>query len=282
VTAIEWTDNTWNPVTGCTRVSPGCAHCYIERQTPMRIARRRFHREGNESTTGVQPHPDRLTRIPKGPRIFVCSMSDLFHEEVSFGYLADVFAAMRHASDRTFQVLTKRPERMAQFVSLWRNDKPEPEPNIWLGVTVENARYADRVDVLREIPAAVRFISAEPLLGPLVDRASCGSCWDWPDPDCSECDGLLWWWTYESLNLDGIDWLIVGGESGPGHRPMDPQWARDLRDYGHASDVAFFFKQWGGKTPKSGGRLLDGREWSEFPVRLLPGEAASPTGRAEH
>jgi protein gp37 len=277
VTAIEWTDHTWNPVTGCTRVSPGCAHCYIERQTPMRVARRRFARVGNASTTGVQLHPDRLERIPKGPRIFVCSMSDLFHEDVPDHYIAQIWNTMALHRDRTFQVLTKRPERALEWfrtVAGYQDERLDrwstfqPLPNVWLGVTVENARFADRVDVLREIPAAVRFISAEPLLGPLVDRASCGSCWDWPDPDCSECEGLRWWWTYESLSLDGIDWLIIGGESGPGHRPMDPQWARDLRDYAHAADVAFFFKQWGGKTPKSGGRLLDGREWSEFPDRV--------------
>jgi protein gp37 len=278
-TAIEWTDATWNPVTGCTRVSPGCAHCYIERQTPMRVAHRKFARVGNASTTGVQLHPERLhwKRIPRGPRIFVCSMSDLFHEDVPDEFIAQVFEVMRWHTSRVFQVLTKRPERArdwfawyeqryqwneAQHRRIYRRnalavggrfyeEHPDwldqhvrerypgtwPLPNVWVGVTIENARYASRADVLREIPAAVRFISAEPLLGSLA-----------------------------ALDLAEINWLICGGESGPGYRLLHLDHARELRDTCVARGVAFFFKQHGGKTPKSGGKLLDGREWCELPL----------------
>lgn len=230
MSAIEWTDRTWNPVTGCSKVSPGCAHCYIERQTPFRIERRRFV----AGTTDIRRHPERLghpLRWRHPSRVFVNSMSDLFHEEIPAEYIRQIFDVMHRADWHTFQVLTKRPERM---VSLARS-LPWPA-NVWMGVTIENRKFTYRADLLRETAAAVRFISAEPLLGPL-----------------------------DGLDLAGIDWVICGGESGPVRRPMRPEWARQLRDRCVAEGVAFFFKQWGGSTPKAGGRELDGRTWDEYP-----------------
>jgi protein gp37 len=261
VTAIEWTDATWNPTTGCDRVSPGCAHCYA-----LTLAARlkamgqpRYQRDGDPRTSGpgfgLTLHPDKLDqplRWRKPRRVFVNSMSDLFHEEVPFDFLDSVFATMAHASQHTFQVLTKRPERLrAYYASFIERELSFSWPlrNVWLGTSIENDRHAYRADVLRETPAAVRFISAEPLLGPLP-----------------------------SLDLTGIDWVIAGGESGHGARPASEEWVRDLRDHclragGMArlaegtQRPAFFFKQWGGRTPKSHGRILDGREWSEYPAR---------------
>ena len=239
--AIEWTDATWNPVTGCSKVSPGCAHCYAETLS------RRFGWTPESWTPAnaalnVRMRPERLEQ-PLGwrePRmVFVNSMADLFHELVPFEYVDRVFTVMAATPRHTYQILTKRPERMKSFASRWLRTHREPLPNVWLGVSIENDRWAGRAELLRETPAAVRFISAEPLLGPLQD-----------------------------LDLSRIDWLIVGGESGPRHRPIDPEWPRDLRDRAIAAGVAFFFKQWGGRTPKSGGRLLDGREWSEIPARV--------------
>jgi protein gp37 len=240
--AIEWTEATWNPVTGCTRVSPGCARCYIERQPPFRIEGRRFRRVGNEETTGVRLHPERLEqpRRWRAPRvIFVNSMSDLFHDAISAEYIAAVFAVMAECEQHVFQVLTKRHERLRELAP----DLPWPR-NVWMGVSVENNRWAVRADYLRDVPAAVRFVSAEPLLGP-VDR----------------------------LELKNLHWVIVGGESGPSYRAMQADWARELRDRCVRAEVAFFFKQWGGRTPKSGGRLLDGQVWSEMPV--VPALAAA-------
>ena len=229
--AIEWTEATWNPVTGCSKVSPGCARCYIERQTPMRIAGRQFER----GRIPLQLHPERLDRPlhwRRPRRVFVNSMSDVFHEDIPIGFVCEMFAVMVAAPWHSFQVLTKRPERLLDLAP----SLPWP-PNVWLGVTIENRRFTDRADLLRQVPAAVRFISAEPLLGPLDD-----------------------------LDLAGIDWLICGGESGRGHRPMHVAWARSLRDRCLSEGVAFFFKQWGGNRPKSGGRLLDGRTWDELPA----------------
>jgi len=325
--AIEWTDATWNPVTGCSRVSPGCANCYIERTPPFRIEGRRFVRVGVEDTTGVRLHPERLEqplRWRKPRRVFVCSLADLFHEDVPDEYIARVFAAMALAPRHTFQVLTKRPERARAYLDERRKDAIHdtidnggldfklpaevlrllssarnswspyfrwPLPNVWLGVSIENARHTWRADVLREIPAAVRFISAEPLLGSLFDHAHSPLC-PRSVSVAGECRRIS---CKAPLDLTGIDWLIVGGESGPGARPMHPEWARELRDaclaqcwgcrngfdmelysfvgaIDHADDepctrsTAFFFKQVGGKTPKSGGRLLDGRTWDEMPV----------------
>lgn len=229
--AIEWTEATWNPVTGCSKVSPGCAHCYAEtfaerwRGVPCHPYEQGFD---------LKLWPGRLD-VPLGwrrPRmIFVNSMSDLFHEDIPDEYVGRVFDVMARADWHTFQVLTKREDRLAALAP----DLPWP-PNVWMGVTIENRRFVHRADRLRQVPAAVRFISAEPLLGPL-----------------------------ERLDLTDIDWLIAGGESGPRHRRIDPAWVRDLRDRCTAGGVAFFFKQWGGRTPKSGGRTLDDRTWDELP-----------------
>lgn len=278
--AIEWTDATWNPVTGCTRVSPGCAHCYIETTIPLRTQHRRFVRKGDEETTGLILHDDRIDarRVPKGPRVFVNSLSDLFHEDIPHEFVWRVFDLMRLLPDRQFQVLTKRPERMREIVERYYKltargigtpDVVEyPLPNVWLGVSIENARYTWRADVLREIPAAVRFISAEPLLGSLFpetitcprcegqryDRGSCSFC---VNRGRLDANGSL---DRMPLDLTSIDWLIVGGESGGRDaRPMHPEWARELRDacldesvgktgivgYDYATRPAFFFKQWG-------------------------------------
>ena len=230
--AIEWTDATWNPVTGCTQVSPGCDHCYA-----LTFAERFRGVPGHPYEQGfdLKLWPERLA-MPlawKRPRrIFVNSMSDLFHEAVPAEHIRRVFEVMVSADWHIFQVLTKRPRRMATLAP----DLPWP-PHIWAGTSVELDRYTWRANVyLREVPAAVRFVSAEPLLGPLP-----------------------------SLGLDHLHWLITGGESGARHRPCDPEWVRQLRDRCRAADVAFFHKQWGGRTPKASGRLLDGRTWDELP-----------------
>ncbi|MBI4202541.1 MAG: phage Gp37/Gp68 family protein [Chloroflexi bacterium] len=233
-TAIEWTNKTWNPVTGCTKVSPGCDHCYAERLT------QRFGRD----FTQVTLHPERLTaplhwRQPS--YIFVNSMSDLFHSgKVPYTFVDEVFDVIRRCPQHTFQILTKRPSRMLRYPGPW-------PANAWAGVSVESQRYAWRIDVLRKVPAAVRFLSIEPLIGPIAD-----------------------------LNLHDIHWVIVGGESGPGHRPIDPCWVRTIRDQCIAQKVPFFFKQWGGLTPKWGGRLLDGRTWDEMPACGSPSSLEVP------
>jgi protein gp37 len=233
--AIEWTEATWNPVTGCSKVSPGCAHCYAET-----FAERWRGVPGHPYEQGFDLSfwPERLDHPLRWRRprmIFVNSMSDLFHEDIPFDFIERVFAVMGAASWHTFQVLTKRHERLGELA-------PELDwhPNIWMGVSVENRRFVPRADYLRTVPAAVRFISAEPLLGPL-----------------------------EGLDLDGIHWLIAGGESGPRHRPMRAEWVRDLREHCAEAGVAFFFKQWGGRTAKAGGRLLDGRTWDGMPPTLV-------------
>jgi len=318
--AIEWTDATWNPTTGCDRVSPGCAHCYALELAPKlrRFARARERkaldagethtpgkwlnvRDGGKTSGpafGMTLHPDALT-LPlrwRRPRlVFVNSMSDLFHEEVPDEFIAEVFATMALAGQHTFQVLTKRPERMAEllpsasFRLAWaaalRRDgllayaqshvarygdsaPPWPLPNVWLGVSIENRRFVHRADLLRATPAAVRFISAEPLLGPLVWDAGDGLGHQTPT-------GYVWNdYTGPELDLTDIDWLIAGGESGPKHRPIREEWLRDLRDACAAAGTAFFFKQWGGRTPKSGGRELDGRTWDELPARSQDIEVA--------
>lgn len=311
---IEWTDATWNPVVGCSKVSPGCAHCYAETVHKNRMDGRHGYPTFEPWTPANADHnvtlmPDRLEQPLKWtkPRmVFVNSMSDLFHENVPDDYIADVFAVMRQATQHTFQVLTKRPERMhdllrrkqgnfygkirlrqierqgSVLIDPCRYDGSEL-PNVWLGVSIENRQFVHRADLLRDIPAAVRFISAEPLLGPLICPGCKGggsiavpgggrAC-----PNlCADGAGASSFGA--SLNLTGIDWLIVGGESGPKHRPMDEQWVRDLRDScGDAWIVdgqrvpkrtAFFFKQWGGTNPKTNGRELDGRTWSEMPEVL--------------
>jgi protein gp37 len=236
--AIEWTDATWNPTTGCSKVSPGCAHCYAETLS-LRFGRSTKPWTPANAVENVTIHPARFDmplswREPK--RIFVDSMSDLFHELVPDHVIARVWVTMAQAPRHQFQILTKRPERMPEIVG-WRVEEHGVLPNVWLGTSIENDRWVGRADNLRATPAAVRFISAEPLLGPLP-----------------------------SLDLTDVDWLIVGGESGSDHRPIRAEWVEDLRDRAVEADVAFFFKQWGGRTPKSGGRLLDGRTWDQFPA----------------
>lgn len=238
-TGIEWTEATWNPTTGCDRTSPGCDNCYA-----LTLAKRlkamhqpKYQSDGDPRTSGpgfgLTLHPDTLS-IPlswHAPRvIFVNSMSDLFHEEVPLDYIHEVFEVMAATPQHTYQILTKRSKRLARDAAAL--DWPS---NVWMGVSVESQRYAFRTNHLREVPAAVRFVSAEPLLGPV------------------------------SFDLDGIQWLIVGGESGPRARPMDPDWVEQIRDDCLAANVAFFFKQWGGRTPKANGRELDGRTWDELP-----------------
>jgi protein gp37 len=262
--AIEWTEATWNPVTGCDRVSPGCAHCYA-----LTLAKRlkamgnqRYQHDGHRRSSGpgfaVTLHEDVLdapARWRRSRRVFVNSMSDLFHEEIPHGFIDRVFAAMARTPQHTFQVLTKRPERMRDYC---RERAPFGDgmalPNVWLGTSIENRRFVRRADLLRETPAAVRFISAEPLLGPLIRPiTAAGRAWE---------DGR----PMPELDLDAIDWLSVGGESGPKHRPIEREWVRDLRDAAAAAGTAFFFKQWGGRTPKAGGRELDDRTWDEYPL----------------
>jgi protein gp37 len=230
--AIQWTDATWNPVTGCTKVSPGCKNCYAERLAArLQAMGNPRYRNGFDLTL----HRDQLElplRWKRPRRIFVNSMSDLFHDDVPRTFIQQAFDVMTRAHWHTFQVLTKRAERLRDLApSLsWG-------PHIWQGVSVESSRYVARIDCLRDVPATVRFLSLEPLLGPLAD-----------------------------LDLHGIHWVIVGGESGPGHRDIRAEWVRDIRDQCLRANVAFFFKQWGGRTPKAGGRELAGQTWSEYPV----------------
>ena len=249
ISGIEWTDATWNPVTGCDKISPGCKFCYAERLS------QRLRLMGNPRYSrgfAVTLHPDQL-RLPlrwkDSRRIFVNSMSDLFHDGVPLPFIDQVFDVMRQAERHVFQVLTKRPDRLV----LWHRGQDsirQVPANVWLGVSVESTAYLWRVDRLRQIDVGVRFISAEPLLGSLA-----------------------------GLNLTGISWLITGGESGgsaaralvertvSGWQPKERavQWIRELRDLCLAHGVAYFHKQWGGPTPKSNGRLLDGRAWSQYP-----------------
>jgi protein gp37 len=232
---IEWTEATWNPVTGCNKVSPGCAHCYAEL-----FAERWRGVPGHPYEQGFDfklwPHRLNQPLDWKRPKlIFVNSMSDLFHESIPFDFLVRVFETMVAAPQHTFQILTKREGRLAEVAP----DLPWPE-NVWMGVSIENRKFIHRADALRAVPAEVRFISAEPLLGKLA-----------------------------GIDLTDIHWLIAGGESGPKHRPVKAEWLRDIRDKCEESSVPFFFKQWGGIRPKSGGRTLDGREWDEMPGRSL-------------
>lgn len=229
---IEWTDATWNPVTGCTRVSEGCRHCYAERLA-MRLQRMRNpkYRNGFEVTL----HPDAL-KAPAGwarPRtVFVNSMSDLFHEQVPLEFIDAVVAIMRSTPQHCYQVLTKREDRLLDVSRgiQWPN-------NVWIGVTVESEAVASRISALRQVDAAIRFVSFEPLLSDLP-----------------------------GLDLDGVDWAIVGGESGPGARSMEADWARHIRDACSQSGTAFFFKQWGGVRKNAAGRILDGRTWDQMPL----------------
>ena len=243
-TGIEWTDATWNPMTGCTRISAGCDHCYAAtlaqtktretylRQLPVKDTPR--NRADPFAPRFWEQRLDLPLRWREPRRIFVDSMSDLFHAQFSLQMIQRVFDVMNRATWHQFQILTKRPERALRLSGhvTWSE-------NIWMGTSIEAMDLADRAMSLREIPAAVRFISAEPLLGPL-----------------------------DELDLNGIDWVISGGESGIGHRPCDPAWARGIRDLCLRQGVAFFWKQWGGRTPKAGGRELDGVVWDAYPVPL--------------
>ena len=232
--SIEWTESTWNPLTGCTKISPGCKHCYAERMAVRLQAMGQPHyRNGFQLTL----HPDSLEaplRWRKPQRIFVNSMSDLFHCEVPDEFVMRVFDVMRQASWHIFQVLTKRSERLADLA----DHLPWPR-NVWMGVSVENQRYVSRIEDLRQTGAHVKFLSLEPLLGPLPN-----------------------------LKLTGIDWVIVGGESGPGARPLSEEWVLDIRDQCAAAGVPFFFKQWGGLRKKAAGRLLQGQTWDAYPAAV--------------
>ncbi|WP_413165543.1 DUF5131 family protein [Capilliphycus salinus ALCB114379] len=225
-TGIEWTDRTWNPTTGCNKVSPGCLNCYAEGIT------KRFTHNFPQGFA-LTLHPERLPeplKWRKPSRIFVNSMSDLFHEDIPLNFIQDIFQVMRQTPWHVYQILTKRHERLLEIAS-----ELEWLDNIWMGVSVENQNYIHRIDYLRQVPAKIRFLSCEPLLSSL------------------------------QLNLQDIDWVIVGGESGFKHRPLKLEWVRDIRQQCQVAGVPFFFKQVGGRTSKAGGRLLDGEIWDEMP-----------------
>ncbi len=230
-TKIEWTETTWNPVTGCTKISPGCMNCYAERMANrLRLMGAKRYRNGFRVTL----HKDVVgapLKWKKPQTIFVNSMSDLFLQDVPLSFIKNVFDVMGQAYWHTYQILTKRAEQLLEL----SRDLPWWE-NVWMGVTVENRDYVHRIDCLRETDAHIKFLSIEPLLGPIPN-----------------------------LNLEGIDWVIVGGESGPGARPMDSSWVLDIRDQCQDAGVPFFFKQWGGVQKKKAGRELDGRTWDEMP-----------------
>lgn len=240
--SIEWTEATWNPTTGCDRISAGCDNCYA-----LALAKRlkamgseKYQNDGDPRTSGPgfgvtvhraalqQPYRWRSPRL-----VFVNSMSDMFHARVPIDFVRDVFKVMADTPQHTYQLLTKRSPRLRKLA-----DSLEWPPNLWMGVSVESSEHLSRIDDLCSVPAAVRFLSCEPLIGPL-----------------------------RRLDLSGIGWVITGGESGPDARPIDPDWVRDIRDACVSSDVPFFHKQWGGRTPKSGGRDLDGRTWGQMPPR---------------
>lgn len=233
--SIEWTEATWNPVTGCTKVSEGCKHCYAERMARRLKAMRNPRYENGFRVT---LHPDLLDapkKWKKSRKIFVNSMSDLFHIDVPLDFIKKVFETMNETPQHIYQILTKRPERaleLAQHLTF--------SNNIWMGTSVENMNVIQRIEFLREIPSAIRFLSCEPLLGPL-----------------------------ENLDLNGIHWIIVGGESGPGARPMEVEWVRSIRDKCLEQNVAFFFKQWGGVQKHRNGRELDNQTYDEYPALTL-------------
>lgn len=246
---IEWTEATWNPIAGCKIVSPGCTNCYAMRMAARLQAMGMGKYAGTTRKSGprhvwtgrVNVDPDALSaplRWHKPKRIFVNSMSDLFQEKVDENLVRQVWDVMGRAHWHSFQILTKRPDRMLYLLS--KCDFPMLR-NVWLGTSVESADYLDRIDILRRVPARVRFVSFEPLLGPIFDP-----------------------------NLTNVHWAIIGGESGPRARPMEPSWVEDLHDACQRQGVAFFFKQWGGKRKKQAGRLLAGRTWDEYPSMAVP------------
>lgn len=235
---IEWTQATWNPVTGCTKISAGCKHCYAERMSKrLKAMGKSQYRNGFRLT--LQPDALDLPLKWKRPRtIFVNSMSDLFHKDVPVDFIKRVFSVMNRCPQHTFQVLTKRPE-IASAVAA----QLEWSENIWMGTSIENSIVLHRVASLQEVPAHIRFLSVEPLIGPIP-----------------------------KLPLKGIHWVIVGGESGPGARPMEESWVRDIRNRTIAAGVPFFFKQWGGVNKKKTGRILDGRTWDAMPMSTTRGK----------
>ncbi|MFC2143068.1 DUF5131 family protein [Candidatus Aenigmatarchaeota archaeon] len=232
--SIEWTDSTWNPTTGCTKVSSGCANCYAERLA-FRLHKIGVKKYRNRFRLTI--HKDVISmplkwKVPK--TIFVNSMSDLFHKDVSYDFIKRVFDVMKEAHWHTFQLLTKRPERMLEFTKKYYK---KPISNLWLGTSIENSSVKNRINILKKTPSKIRFISFEPLIGPIG-----------------------------KLNLSKIHWVVVGGESGWNHRPIEKDWVREIRDQCIKQKVPFFFKQWGGNTPKSGGRKLDRKYWNEYPA----------------
>jgi protein gp37 len=229
---IEWTESTWNPLTGCTKISPGCKYCYAERMAKRLQAMGQPNYANGFKLTMHEHVLEKPLEWKKPQVIFVNSMSDLFHKDVPLDFILRVIDVMRRAHWHTFQVLTKRAERLEEL-----SPKIDWPDNVWMGVSVETEKYAYRIDHLRRTGAKIKFLSLEPLLGPL-----------------------------HNLNLDGIHWAIVGGESGPGARPLDPVWVVDIRDQCLQAKVPFFFKQWGGVQKKKAGRLLEGKTWDEMPV----------------
>jgi protein gp37 len=249
--SIEWTEATWNPVAGCTVISPGCTNCYAMRMARRLEAMGQQKYAGTTRMSGGRPKWNGVVRLDEdslklpatwrtGRMIFVNSMSDLFHDQVPLEFVRRVFEAMTATPQHTYQILTKRAERLEELAPEldWPN-------NVWMGVSVESADYLHRIGPLRRTKAAIKFLSLEPLLGPL-----------------------------DAMNLEMIDWVIAGGESGPGARLVDPNWIRSIRDQCKSAKVAFHFKQWGGVNKKKAGRLLDGETWSEFPKKPLESRAA--------
>ena len=230
-TSIEWTDSTWNPVTGCHKISPGCKNCYAARLAPRLKAMGNPRYANGFEVTLHHDLVDLPTKWKKPRKIFVNSMSDLFHDEVTLEFIQEVFSTIVAGDHHTFQVLTKRPERALEL----SGQLPWPS-NLWMGTSVENADYLHRVDTLRQIPAQTRFLSLEPLIGAVPD-----------------------------IDLINIDWVIAGGESGPGARKIEEDWVRSIRDQCDDAGVRFFFKQWGGTNKKRSGRMLDNRTWDDFP-----------------
>lgn len=230
---IDWTDATWNPVTGCTKYSPGCDNCYAARMAP-RLKGMKNQKGKYRNGFTVTCHPNELAKSSEfraGKRVFVNSMSDLFHEDVPFSFIAETFAAMGQSPGVAFQILTKRAERMLDLSPHlpWHG-------NVWMGVTIETDQYTHRAELLKQTGAAVKFVSLEPLLGPVP-----------------------------SLQLEGLDWVIVGGETGPRPRPMEASWVFDVRDRVVSAGIPFFFKQWGGRASKTRGKMIQGRLWQQFP-----------------
>ncbi|MCY4000342.1 MAG: phage Gp37/Gp68 family protein [Bacteroidetes bacterium] len=234
--SIEWTETTWNPVTGCTKISHGCKFCYADRMA-RRLQAMGLEKYRNGFAVTIHPSALKDPLTWKKPRlVFVNSMSDLFHEDVPLSFIQSVFKTMNEASQHTFQVLTKRPSRVLEI-----ENNLDWSPNIWLGTSIESQRWQFRLQELNKINAEVKFLSLEPLIGPLPD-----------------------------IPVKGIDWVIVGGESGPGARPMEPDWVREIRDVCLQEEIPFFFKQWGGVFKKRAGRILDGRTWDQMPAVKLP------------